>query len=85
MANGINSIWFKDLKDLEREKMREFILSNKIMLDKLVKICYNIGKDREIVTPGDYDSPSWSHKQAHNNGFQEALRKLIEICEIKER
>lgn len=27
--------------------------------------------------PVDYDSPSWAYKQAHENGFNQALR-LIE-------
>jgi len=33
----------------------------------------------------DYDTPSWSHKQAHMNGEAAAIRKVIEIITIRER
>lgn len=34
-----------------------------------------------LVTEGDYDSPSWSHKQADRNGYCRGLKKAIDLME----
>ena len=41
-----------------------------VLKNKLERMQTNMGKV-------DYDSPSWAYKQAHHNGFNDALR-LIE-------
>ena len=41
-----------------------------VLKNKLARMQTGMGK-------ADYDSPSWAYKQAHHNGFNEALR-LIE-------
>lgn len=34
---------------------------------------------KEAVVEPDYESPSWSHKQAHLNGYNQCVREIIEI------
>ncbi len=81
----INEAWLQGLKGAEREQMKELVLSNEILLDKLAKMLYNMQERKRISVLGDYDTPSWSHKQAHLNGEADVLRKVLEIITINER
>ena len=75
--------WFGSLRGEERENFKLSILSSKIVLDKLTEIVYNMYRKEESVVSTDYDSPSWSHKQAHTNGKREALLKILELIKIE--
>ena len=82
----INQAWIKGLDPAEQKKMEENVLSSEILLDRLAKILYNMQEKRESVTGLEhYDTPSWSHKQAHLNGEAAALKKVLEIITVKER
>ena len=81
----IAEVWLKGLKGEQREKMKQLVLNNAILLDKFSEICYNIGVEKRDVSFQDYDSPSWSHKQAHTNGFLECLKLIQDLVSIKER
>lgn len=81
----INQAWTQGLNAAEASAMKEMVLSNKNLLDRLVKILYNMQEKRETSVLADYDTPSWSHKQAHLNGENAAIRKLVEIVEVKDR
>ena len=74
--------WFGSLKGEERENFKLSILSSKIVLDKLTEIVYNMYRKEESINSTDYDSPSWSHKQAHTNGRRDALRQVIDLIKI---
>ncbi len=81
----INQAWLQGLKGEEAKRMQELVAGNKILLDKLVEILYNMQTKRESSVLADYDTPSWSHKQAHLNGENSMIRKLIEIATVSER
>lgn len=81
----ISEAWLTGLKGEARDKMKENVLSNQILLDKLSEILYNMQVKKESTVLTDYDTPSWSHKQAHLNGEASAIRKVIEIISIKDR
>lgn len=81
----INEVWLKGLVGPEREKMKEEVLSSENLLDKLSKILYNIQEKKQTSVLADYDTPSWSHKQAHLNGEAAGIRKVLEIISIHER
>lgn len=66
----------------EQEKRRLAVESAASALDILAKMCYNSISDIEKVSITDYDSPSWSHKQADQNGYARAMREIIKLCEI---
>jgi len=76
--------WFKGLQPQEAESMKKNVLGSKIVLDKLVEICYNRSQALKSVRMVDYDSPSWANKQAHINGYTQALDDLVEILTIKD-
>ena len=70
------------LQGKEREEFKEYLLNNKKLLDKLIKMLYNMYRDVENVSSNDYDSASWAFKQAHLNGKKEVIRNLISLLTL---
>jgi hypothetical protein len=76
----LKTAWISDLRDpSEKEIFTQQVLASKKVLDKLHKIVYNKVLDGEKVSVVDYDSPSWSHKQADQNGYLRGLREVLEL------
>lgn len=85
MAHPIKTAWLQGLKtSKEQEEFVQNVLNSKKVLDKLAEIVYNKCISEEKVSTTDYDSPSWSHKQAHLNGKAEVYRFLLDLLQIKE-
>lgn len=80
--NRLKTVWFKDLPKEEQEQFKQIVVGSKKVLDKLSKIVYNMSISGEKVSLDQYDSPSWSHKQAHQNGYNAALRDILDILKI---
>lgn len=74
--------WTKDLPASEREDFTKIVLNSSLAIDKLRKIVYNRVISGEKVVVDDYDSPSWSHKQADLNGYNRALREILELLDF---
>jgi hypothetical protein len=74
--------WLRGLQGEELERRKELVLSNKKVLDILKEMLYNMDKKAEVITLEDYDSPSWSHKQAHINGGKAMLRRIISLVDL---
>ena len=85
MMQKIDERWFAGLPSEDREKFKQEVINSKKVLDKLGKILYNIEESLRTVKERDYDSPSWSHKQAHRNGESDMVRRVIELITIVER
>lgn len=82
----VKDVWLKGAKTpQERDEIRNLLVSDTILLDKLREILYNMQVSKEASVLGDYDTPSWSHKQAHLNGEAAMLRKVIDIVTFEER
>lgn len=82
---NFTSAWFGGLNDDEKSNLKEILERDHILLDKLREMVYNMVREVETVHSVDYDTPSWSHKQAHNNGMVHMGRKVIELITPKER
>lgn len=79
----IQTKWLEGLKDpSEREQFKQTVIGSKKVLDKAREIVYNSIKEAEKVRISDYDSPSWSHKQADQNGYVRALREVMLLLEV---
>lgn len=79
----LKTTWTQDLKTAsEREEFTKVVLNSSLVLDKLRKIVYNRVISGEKVAPSDYDSPSWSHKQADSNGYARAYREILELLDF---
>lgn len=78
----IKTVWLQHLKtQAEQEEFKKTLKRSKIVLDKLTEIVYNSTKEQKTT---DYDCPSWSHKQAHMNGYNEAIKHFLEILDLKD-
>jgi len=77
--------WFSHLPKEKQEEFKNTVLGSKIVLDRLKEICYNrLYALKEKPSEADYDTPSWSFKQAHRNGRIDELSQLIKLLTIKE-
>lgn len=86
MTQKLSELWFKGAKTPgEREQIKKMVLADQNLLDKLREILYNMQEEKKGTVLGDYDTPSWSHKQAHMNGEAAMLRKVIDLVTIRER
>ncbi len=74
--------WLGNLRNEARAQREKEVLAAKNVLDILYEIVYNMYKEEVNVKSTDYDSPSWSHLQAHKNGRREMARQLLEIVKI---
>jgi len=70
--------WLKGYKGEEREARIKEINSYRNAFEALSEIL------REEESTPDYDCPSWSHKQADQNGFNRAIRKVKTLLTLKE-
>lgn len=75
----MNTLWFKGTKPTAKSKQElQAKLANAAdAFEELHKVLELQIKDK--TTEADYDNPSWSHKQAHVNGFNEALRLVMKL------
>jgi len=73
----MNSTFKKYEKDhkLFDEQWRE----SKYVRGLLEKVFKDKLETTTSVTKSDYDTPSWSHKQAHFNGKAEAYREILKL------
>ncbi len=75
--------WTKGINDPEekREAQRRIIQCRDV-LDKL----YDMLELKQIGSAKvDYDSPSWSHKQADTLGYNRALTEVMNLIDIEEK
>lgn len=79
MTDKVKLVWLSHLQDKEeKEKFKQAILSRQDIWDRLKHIVEDRVEAKEM-NYDDYDSPSWAYKQAHANGYKEALLELYDI------
>ena len=76
----MNTRWLKGFTAAQKTKRKKEILGYRNAFDELRKL---LEEDFEDHVP-DYDTPSWSHKQADVNGANRKLRQIIDLITIKE-
>lgn len=82
MRNRFSSRWTKNLTEqADKERLQKTILGSRVALDRLKELIEEEVKalDNQEASLTDYDSPSWSHKQAHRNGERGFAKKIIEL------
>lgn len=78
----MKTVWHEGLKGEELRRWKENVLGSKIVLDKLIEICYNYIKSGERTKLEDFENPSWSHRAAFLAGEASAYRKIIDILTV---
>jgi len=82
------SAWTKHIKDeVDKERFRNSVLGSKLVLQRLQELLNEIKEDVDNteLNVKIYDSPNWDHKQAHLNGFKEALKKVSKIINLDQK
>lgn len=79
----MKSIWLGASKGEERENLRSEVLQSQKVLDKLKEIVYNMRNEKSTVKTSDYNSSSWSHEQAHRNGYVEACDSIVSLLTLE--
>jgi len=78
------SAWTKHLKDDEKTRYVESLQRVKWVLDDL-KVLINTSEssiEAQEISPKSYDSPNWSHRQAHSNGYKQALKDFSKLLTL---
>jgi len=80
----MNVAWFKHLKGKEQEDFIKFIKSSAPVLNRLKVLLDKKTKETDVTLVDYYQCPSWSHRQAHTNGYNEAIREVNKLLNIKD-
>jgi hypothetical protein len=56
----------------------------KWVLDDLSKLVQSNLNGREVaeISPKTYESPNWAYQQAHNNGYKQALKDVLNLINL---
>ena len=79
------SAWTKHCKNQEEKTQYLNSLSRvKWVLDDLKELVEGNLNSREAaeISPAAYDNPNWSYRQAHSNGYKQALRDFTKLITL---
>jgi len=77
--------WTKKLKTPEEKKQYlESLQRVKWVLEDLKGLVESNQASREAaeISPAAYDNANWPYRQAHNNGYKQALRDFLALITI---
>lgn len=78
-TDKVKLAWISHIQDLqERESFKRDLLARQDIWDKLRSILADKLEAAEM-SHRDYDSASWAFKQAHANGYKDALLEVYDI------
>ena len=82
----ISNVWTTHLKDPDQRKEFELVVRNSsLALGRLKDIFKDMDTAAMNVKFTDYDSPSWSHKQADYNGYRRCIRDLMTLLKFLDK
>ena len=73
----------RGLSDKEKEEFKRLLVHSDL-IRRVVEIVKEWKKEEETVQKIDYDSASWSHKQADKNGATRFANKVLTLLDHKE-
>ena len=74
--------WTKHIKDaVKKEEFEKTIRASQTIVSRLIELLDEqiSGLDKQETSISDYETPSWSEKQAHRNGQRSTLRRLKDL------
>lgn len=78
----MKNVWFKDCKNAQdKEKRKKELLSYRNAFESLSEVLTTL---EETTSSVDYECPSWSHKQADQNGANRMLQKIKDLINLKD-
>jgi hypothetical protein len=63
----------------EKEQFLQQVASAMPVLNKYRHAIEKRLRSNEVTSKTDYDCPSWSHKQADDNGYKRALTEILKL------
>lgn len=81
---NLNVKWTQGVSPDRKDNLEKLIRNSVIVLSQLKQIVETDLNEMEKVPISDYDHPSWSHKQAHENGKREYARQLLSLLSFLE-
>jgi len=75
----MQTVWTKGHKNTAARKSE--VLSYRIAFNALKEV---LEKEYVPAPPVDYDNPAWAYKQAHINGQNQMLERVMSLITIKE-
>ncbi len=81
----MNVAWTKHLKtEAEKEQYRQSLTRVKWVIDDLKKLIHSnlTSLEDAEISPKSYENPSWSHRQAHTNGYKQCLRDFNKLLTL---
>lgn len=76
---GISTEWLSGKEGDARTEYEAYLRNSKLLFDQLRKMIQHRYNARAAVNETDYDCPSWAHKQAHKNGYLNALEEIAQL------
>lgn len=78
--------WLKGKTPQEQDAIRSLLSNSSTLINELLLILDNLEAEevRAETNLEEYDSPSWSHKQADRNGARRAYKKIRQLFPQKE-
>ena len=81
----MDSNWIRHAKTPEeRKKVTDAINNSKYALDLLSLILVRELDQINQTSLEDYNIPNWSHFQADRNGYRRALKRFLNLINLKE-
>lgn len=81
------SAWTKHLADqTDKDNFNQKVRSSKVVLERLQQLMDEelSSIDRDEINVATYENPNWAYRQAHRNGFKNAIRKLNILLDQKD-
>lgn len=81
----MDTSWIRHAKDPdERKKIKDGILNSKYTLDLLITILKRELDEIENTSKEDYSIPNWDCYQADQNGYKRAIKRFLNLINLKE-
>lgn len=77
----VKSAFFTN-KDETKDKVKNDLVRGIDAFERLQKVLEKKLRDR--VPADDYETPSWAFKQADRNGYERAIKEVLDLIDIQE-
>lgn len=79
-------LWTQGFSEERKQAFLQALYNDHIVLKRQNEIIDQLIQQtlRQERSPKSYDNPAWSHKQAHVNGYLQALNEIKDLINVSE-
>jgi hypothetical protein len=75
--------WTKHCKtEEEKEQFKQSLYRVKWVLDHAKSLVNTDALEASEISPKSYDNPNWAYRQAHSNGYKQAIRDFHKLLTL---